>query len=136
MRAGVDMLPTWPQNLAAWNWFFSPSAIPLRAQAEGRFPLYNLDTPIDLKGLQFLAVCKYIEDGAGPWPTSKWEQAQTGNVLASPFRKKGAKGVFDWESNGNNQVFADLFDGKIDVKGALDTAQKNWEESYEGIPAA
>lgn len=136
MRAGVDMLPTWPQNLAAWNWFFSPSAIPLRAQAEGRFPLYNLDTPIDLKGLQFLAVCKYIEDAAGPWPTSKWEQAQTGNVLASPFRKKGAKGVFDWESNGNNQVFADLFDGKIDVKGALDTAQKNWEESYEGIPAA
>ena len=136
MRAGVDMLPTWPQNLAAWNWFFSPSAIPLRAQAEGRFPLYNLDTPIDLKGLQFLAVCKYIEDAAGPWPTSKWEQAQTGNVLASPFRKKGAKGVFDWESNGNNQVFADLFAGKIDVKGALDVAQKNWEESYEGIPAA
>lgn len=136
MRAGVDKLPTWPQNLAAWNWFFSPSAIPLRAQAEGRFPLYNLDTPIDLKGLQFLAVCKYIGDAAGPWPTSKWEQAQTGNVLASPFRKKGAKGVFDWESNGNNQVFADLFAGKIDVKGALDVAQKNWEESYEGIPAA
>ncbi len=107
-----------------------------RAQAEGRFPLYKLDTPIDLKGLQFLAVCKYIEDPAGPWPNTKWEQAQTGNVLASPFRKKGAKGVFDWESNGNNQVFADLFTGKIDVKGALDIAQKNWEESYEGLPAA
>lgn len=136
MRAGVDKLPTWPQNLAAWNWFFGPSAIPMRAQAEGRFPLYNLDTPIDLKGLQFLAVCKYIEDAAGPWPNTKWEQAQTGNVLASPFRKKGAKGVFDWESNGNNQVFADLFAGKIDVKGALDVAQKNWEESYEGLPAA
>ena len=136
MRAGVDKLPTWPQNLVAWNWFFGPEAIPYRAQAEGRFPLYKLDTPIDLKGLQFLAVCKYIEDPAGPWPNTKWEQAQTGNVLASPFRKKGAKGVFDWESNGNNQVFADLFTGKIDVKGALDIAQKNWEESYEGLPAA
>ena len=44
--------------------------------------------------------------------------------------------MFDWESNGNNQVFADLFTGKIDVKGALDVAQKNWEESYEGLPAA
>ncbi len=136
MRAGVEDLPTWPQNLVAWNWFFSPTAIPMRAQAEGRFPLYKLDEPLDLKGKQYLQVCKFIEDASGPWPNSKWEQGLTGNVMASPYRKKGSKGVFDWESNGNNVVFADLFAGKIDVQGALDVAQKNWEESYEGLPAA
>jgi ABC-type glycerol-3-phosphate transport system substrate-binding protein len=136
MRAGVEKLPTWPQNLVAWNWFFSPTAIPLRAQAEGRFPLYTLDTPIDLKGKQYLKVAKFIEDPNGPWPNSKWEQNLTGNVLSSPYRKKGSKGVFDWESNGNNVVFADLFAGKITVQQALDVAQKNWDESFEGLPAA
>jgi len=108
----------------------------MRAQAEGRFPLYKLDEPLDLKGKQYLKVCKFIGDTSGPWPNSQWEQNLTGNVMASPYRLKGSKGVFDWESNGNNVVFADLFAGKIDVQGALDVAQKNWEESYEGLPAA
>jgi ABC-type glycerol-3-phosphate transport system substrate-binding protein len=135
MRAGETKLPYWPQILDAWNWFWSPEAIPMKAQAEGRWPLYNLDEPLDLKGPQYQSVLKYIGDSAGPWPNTKWEQELSGNVQASPFRKKGSKGVFDWESNGNNQVFADLFSGKIDVQGALDIAQKNWEESFEGLPS-
>jgi len=31
-------------------------------------------------------------------------------------------------------VFRDLLTGKIDVQGALDIAQRNWDESYEGLP--
>jgi ABC-type glycerol-3-phosphate transport system substrate-binding protein len=135
MRAGETNLPIWPQILDAWNWFFSPEAVPMRSQAEGRWPLYNLDEPLDLKGPQFQSVLKHVGTSDGLWPEAKWEQEQTGNVVASPYRKKGSKGVWDWESNGNNQVFADLFSGKIDVQGALDIAQKNWEESFEGLPA-
>jgi len=134
MREGEQKLPVWPQIVIAWNWFWSPTAVPMRAQAEGRVPLYKLDEPLDLKGPQFQQVLKYIGDKNGPWPNTKFEQGWTGNVLSSPYRKKGSKGVWDWESNGNNVVFADLFAGKITVQQALDIAQKNWEESYEGLP--
>ncbi len=107
----------------------------MRAQAEGRWPLYKLDQPLDLKGPQYQSVLKYIGDKNGPWPNTVWEQELTGNVQAGPYQKKGSKGVTDWEANGNNQVFVDLFSGKIDVQGALDILQKNWEESFEGLPA-
>jgi hypothetical protein len=134
MREGEQKLPSWPQIVTAWNWFWSPEAVPLKAQAEGRVPLYKLDEPLDLKGPQYQQVLKQIGQADGPWPQVKFEQGWTGMVLSSPYRKKGSKGVFDWESNGNDAVFTDLFSGKITVQQALDVAQKNWEESFEGLP--
>jgi len=106
----------------------------MKAQAEGRWPLYRLDEPLDLKGPQFQKVLKEIGTEGGMWADAKWEQGMTGNLAASPFRKKGSKGVWDWESNGNNQIFADLLQDKISVQDALDMAQANWEASYE-LPA-
>jgi len=135
IRAGVEKLPEWPQVLTAWNWFLSPEAVPMRAQAEGRWPTYKLDEPLELKGPQFQAVLKEIGRPGGKWEHVKWEESLTGNVLAGPYRKKGSKGVWDWEANGNNAVFADLLSGRITVQDALDIAQRNWEESYEGLPA-
>ncbi len=135
IRAGNEKTPHFEQTQIAWNWFWSPEAIPMRAQAEGRWPLYKLDEPLDLKGPQFVKVLKHIGKEGGKWADARFEQEMTGNIAASPFRKKGSKGVWDWESNGNNQVMADVLAGKITVKEALDIAQRNWEESYEGLPA-
>jgi ABC-type glycerol-3-phosphate transport system substrate-binding protein len=134
IRKGVDKKAEWPEILTAWNWFFSPDAIPMRAQAEGRWPLYNLDQSLDLKGPQFQAVLKEIGSPGDKWENVKFEEGLTGTILAGPYRKKGARGIWDWEANGNNEVFADLLSGKITVQGALDIAQRNWEESYEGLP--
>lgn len=134
IRAGVTDLPEWPQISTAWNWFFSPEAIPMRAQAEGRWPLYEMDEPLDLKGPQFQKVLKHINNPDGLWPDAQFEEGLSGLVVAGPYQKKGAKGVWDWQANGNNEVFKDLLTGKIDVQGALDIAQRNWEESYEGLP--
>jgi ABC-type glycerol-3-phosphate transport system substrate-binding protein len=131
MRAGVKDLPVWPQIEAAWNWFWSPGVVPWKAQAEGRWPLYNLDEPLDLQGPQYQAVLKNIGTEGGKWADAQFEQALTGNVLTGPFRKKGSRGVWDWEANGQNEVFADLLQGNITVQDALDIAQRNWEESYE-----
>jgi hypothetical protein len=55
--------------------------------------------------------------------------------MAAPYRVKGSRGVWDWESNGNNAYWADLLTGKITVQDVLDMAQANWEESYAGLPA-
>ena len=134
IRAGNEKTEHWDKTQTAWSWFWSPEAVPMKAQAEGRWPLYTLDTPLDLKGPQYQAVLKEIGTPGGKWADAKWEQGQTGNVMASPYRNKGSRGVWDWESNGNNAVFADLLQGKIDVQGALDIAQSNWEASFT-IPA-
>lgn len=135
MRAGNENTPHWDQTLFAWNWFFSPEAVPLRAQAEGRVPLYKLDEPLDLQGPQYQEVLKEIGTPGGKWEDAQFEQALTGNVLAGPYRKKGSKGVWDWESNGNNEVMAKVLQGEITVQQALDIAQQNWDESFEGLPA-
>jgi ABC-type glycerol-3-phosphate transport system substrate-binding protein len=135
IRTGVDKLPEWEQIRTAWNWFFSPKAIPMRAQAEGRMPLYKMDSPLDLKGPQFQNCLKDIAPG-GKFADIVYEEGLNGLTLAGPHMKKGAQGVWDWQANGNNQVFADLLTGKITVQGALDIAQRNWDESYEGLPEA
>jgi ABC-type glycerol-3-phosphate transport system substrate-binding protein len=131
LRAGVEETPEWEQIQVAWNWFWSPEAIPMKSQAEGRWPLYDLDEPLDLKGPQFQAVLKNIGTEGGKWADAQFEQTPTGNLAASPYRKKGSRGVWDWEANGNNEVFADLLQDKITVQEALDMAQRNWEESFE-----
>ncbi len=77
---------------------------------------------------------KHIGTEGGKWADAQFEQTPTGNLMASPYRVKGSKGVWDWEANGNNEVFADLLSGKITVQDALDIAQRNWDESFEGLP--
>ena len=113
---------------------FSPKIIGYRSQAEGRAPIYKLDEPLDIKGPQYQGLVKHIENPDGNFPQVKWEQSVSGVQASTPYLKKGAIGVWDWATNGNNEVFRDLMTGKIDVKGALDIAQRNWEESYEGLP--
>jgi len=131
MRAGNQDTPHWNETMTAWNWLHSPEAIPMRAQAEGRFPLYKTDEPVDIQGPQYQALLKDIDNPDGAFSQVKWEQSQTGAIAAGPYLKKGAKGVWDWQSNGNNQVMADVLSGKISVQDALDIAQRNWEESYD-----
>ena len=53
-----------------------------------------------------------------------------------PYLKKGAVGVWDWQSSNNLKVMTDVVTKKITVQEALDIAQANWEASYEGIPEA
>ena len=134
IRAGVTELPEWPQILTAWNWFFSPKVVEMRAQAEGRVPLYRLDEPLDLQGPQFKYILKDIGYPNGDFPNIVWEEGLTGLVKSGPYQIKGSKGVWEWETNNNNQVFADLLTDRITVQDALDIAQRNWEESYEGLP--
>jgi ABC-type glycerol-3-phosphate transport system substrate-binding protein len=135
IRAGADQLSYWEQIKTAFFWFFSPEAIPMRAQAEGRLPAYNLDEPFELQGPQYLGVVKDIIGGE-LWPGIVLDESFNGETVAAPYVKKGAKGVFDWQANGHNKVFADVLSGKMTIGQALDWLQANWQESYEGLPAS
>ena len=134
IRAGNEETDYWEQTKTAWNWIHSPEAIVMRAQGEGRSVTYTLDEPLDLKGPQYQGVLKDIENPDGAWPDVVWEQSLTGDVAAGPYIKKGAKGVLDWQSNNNVQYWGDYLEGKMTLQEVLDIFQKNWEESYEGLP--
>jgi ABC-type glycerol-3-phosphate transport system substrate-binding protein len=135
IRAGADKLPYWEQIKTAFFWFFSPEAIPMRAEAEGRIPAYKLDEPLELKGPQIVGVVNDILEGK-LWAGITMDESLNGETAAMPYIKKGATGVWDWQANGNNKVWADFLSGKITLNQALDWLQKNWEESYTGLPAA
>ncbi len=130
IRTGNPDTPHWAQTQVAFNWMFSPEAIPLRASAEGRAVTYQLDDLPDIAGPQFQQVLSEVGTDGGKWADTSFSEDLTGEVLAAPFREKGSIGVFDWEANGNNTVMADLLAGSITVQDALDIAQKNWEASY------
>jgi len=135
IRAGNEKTDYWEQTQVAWNWIHSPEAIEMRAQGEGRSVTYKLDEPLDLQGPQYQGVLKEIGTPDGQWPDVAWEETLTGIVAAGPYITKGAKGAFDWESNNNNQYWADYLSGEMTLQEVLDLIQKNWEESYEGLPA-
>jgi ABC-type glycerol-3-phosphate transport system substrate-binding protein len=134
IRAGNEKTAYWEQTQTAWNWIHSPEAIAIRAQAEGRDVTYKLDEPLDLKGPQFQGVLKEIGTPDGAWPDVVWEESQTGDIVSGPYLKKGAKGAWDWQSNNNSQYWSDYLSGKMTLQEVLDLVQKNWDESYEGLP--
>jgi hypothetical protein len=135
IRTGNENTPHWPQTQTAWNWFWSPEAIPMRAQAEGRAVTYKLDEPLELLSPQYQEVLKEIGTPDGLWPDVVWEETLTGDVVAAPYLIEGAKGALDWQSNNNNQYWTDYLTEKITLQEVLDLLQSNWEESYEGLPA-
>ena len=131
IRAGNEKAERWPQIKTAWNWFFSPEAIPLRAQIDGRTVVYKTDQPLELKSLQFQQVLKEIDKPGGVFENTKWENALTGDVITAPYLKKGAKTPFDWQSNNDNIYWGDYLSGKITLQQTLDIIQKNYEESFD-----
>jgi hypothetical protein len=135
IRAGNENTPHWEQTQLAYNWFFSPEAVPIRAQAEGRSVTYKLDEPLELLSPQYQEVVKDIGTPDGQWPDVVWEETLTGDVVANPYLIEGSKGVLDWASNNNNQYWGDYLTDKITLQEVLDLLQSNWEESYEGLPA-
>ena len=123
--------PVKPEQTPVWELAAHEVEGVLRAEAEGRFPLYELDGVPNIQGPQFQQVLKEIGVPGGKWEDVSYDDSLTGEVAAGPFRKKGSVGVFDWEANGNNVVFADLLSGAITVQEALDINQANWEASYD-----
>ena len=120
--------------LAVWRSLGCRDAgrVDFRCDAEGRMPLYTLDAPFETKGAQWQSIGKEIGVAGGAFgDNTAWDEGLTGLVMASPRKKKGSKGVFDWESNGLNVWFANLYNGTWTVQDCLDEAQKNYDDSYE-----
>ena len=84
LRTGVEDTPEWEQVQVAWNWFWSPETIPMKSQAEGRWPLYDLDEPLDLQGPQFQQVLKEIGTEGGKWADAEFERYIFNNLCRTP----------------------------------------------------
>jgi ABC-type glycerol-3-phosphate transport system substrate-binding protein len=132
---GVQNLPEWPAIKKAFYFYHSPEAVRMRAEMEGRAPAYKLDTPVELKGPQFVGVLKDIATPGGLWEDVRYTTGLWGELAAARFRKGGSPGVWDWESNALVNVWIDLMTNKMSIQECLDWAEANWEKSYEGLPA-
>ncbi len=106
------------------------------AQAEGRVPLYQLDEPLDLQGPQFQQVLKEIGEPGGKWEGAQFEQAQTGNVLAGPYRRRVPRACGTGRPTATTRSWPMSCPAGSPVQEALDIAQQNWDESFEGLPEA
>jgi ABC-type glycerol-3-phosphate transport system substrate-binding protein len=119
------------QVQTAFNWWNSPAAVKMRAEAEGRNVEYKLDETLQLNSPQYLGYTQYIEDKGwevtrGPW----------GPIEASGYQIGGSKGVWDRGGGSMNKPYGDTVSGKLSIQEFLDQAQANWDESFEGLPEA
>ena len=134
IRTGVEELPEWEQVKHAFFWFFSPKVVAMRAEAEGRMVTYKLDEPLEMQGPQWLGVRKDIGNPDGPLPDVNIVNSIEGWKQASVYAVKGSKEVWDYRANGNQPIWAGVMSGEMTVQDALDWAQNNWENDYEGLP--
>lgn len=132
MFAPVQDLPEWEQIKTAFFWWNGPDAVRMRAQAEGRAVLYELEEPLVLRSAQWLGLLQYV--GEDFFSHVKLDTGPWGEQAAAPYRKPGSPGVWDRETGGYNDTFLAAVRGDISVQEAMDVAQANWDESYEGLP--
>src|SRR5581483_7326183 len=134
MCAGNDKRPEWDKTKAAYFWRFSPEGVGLFAEGEGRGVLYKMDRPLNIKGGQYESVVKELAPG-GMFANVKQETGIEGFDLAAPYLIKGGKTAWDWESNNNQKIWQNVMTNKMTTQEALDWLQKNWDESYKGLPS-
>jgi ABC-type glycerol-3-phosphate transport system substrate-binding protein len=122
--------PEWPHILSAWNWFFSPEAVKMRAEIQGSPTVYKLDEPLDLSGGQWDGIVKEFYNEDGLYKDVALESSATGELAATRFRKEGSPGAFA-VGVGLAAKTGELMTGTITVQDMLDWIQNNWEQSYD-----
>ena len=120
--------PYWDQILTAYNWWFSPPVVRMRAEVEGRLPLYDLDEPLELTGPQFVGFLNHV---GTTWENVKMDNGPWAETETIPYRKGGSPGPWDRAGGGLNSAFVDYLQGNVTVQDVLDQSQTNWEASFE-----
>ncbi len=126
---GVQDKPQWDETERAFSWWFSPEVIKMRAEVLGRAPLYDLDEPIDLTGPQWVGFLQHV--GTDFWPHTELDLGPWGEIETLPYRKGGSPGPWDRAGGSYNATYTDAIQGNIPIQEALDTAQANWEASFD-----
>jgi hypothetical protein len=131
MRTGNETKPEWDMVSEFYIWWNSPDQVRMLSEALGFMPGMKLDPPAALVGGQWDAITSQIEVPGGKFENVKWERTVSGDTQMGPRRIGGSPGVFDVESGNIAKNWADLMTGAISVQDYLDTAQKNYEASYQ-----
>ena len=129
--AAARDLPEWPEIEKAFDWYFSPPIVKMRAEVLGLDVVYDLDEPLDLQGPQWLGVVKDIATPGGLWEDAEYTKEMWGDVAVAGKYKPGTPDAFDWVSGAFIQQWEGLMTGKESVQDVLDWVQANFEASYD-----
>jgi len=132
IRAGNEETAYWDSTQDLFAFWFSPDIVKARSELEGRVPLYELDEELELDAPQWNGLLSKV--GKGDWSNVRLDPGPWGEQAAAPYQIGGSPGPWDRGTGGYNDTFIDAIAGKISVQEALDTAQANWDASYEGLP--
>jgi len=119
--------PEWPQILDAYNWWFSPEVVKMRAEVHGTPLLYKLDEPLELQGPQWLGIIKEFEPG-GLYENVVIETSPTGSEAVAKYKKEGAGEFWDWQWN---DVWAKVVQDEMSVDDAVKWFHDQVAQDYD-----
>jgi len=117
--------------LKAFNWWHSPEAVKMRAEATGATPAYDMSSvgEPELTNSQYVQYIKPVNDGV--FGKLEWENGFAGQDLAAGFMKSGAPSVLD--SDDMAEVYGKYFEGKMTLEELMQTIQNRWEAAYPDL---
>ena len=117
--------------IKAFNWWHSPEAIKMRAEALGQTPAYDMSAvgDPDLMSTQYLQYIQPVNDGE--FGDLKWENGFAGQDLAAGFMKSGAPSVID--SDDMAETVGKYFEGEMSLEELMQILQTRWEAAYPDL---
>jgi ABC-type glycerol-3-phosphate transport system substrate-binding protein len=128
MHVGVLDLPEYPEIQKAYNWWFSPPVVKMRAELQGSPVLFDLDEELELEGPQWVGIRKEIDRPGGMFEQVKYDVSEHGQNLIAKYQNEDAIGLLNWAWAG--EVYGPLAEGEITVQDALDWMQKQRDQDY------
>jgi hypothetical protein len=114
--------------IKAFNWWHSPEALKMRAEAVGATPAYDLSSvgAPELTNSQYVQYIKPVNDGV--FGKLQWENGFAGQDLAAGYQKSGTPDVL--ASDDMAEVVGKYFEGKLSIEELMKVIQTRWETAY------
>jgi ABC-type glycerol-3-phosphate transport system substrate-binding protein len=119
--------------IKAFNWWHSPEAVKMRAEALGQAPAYDMSSvgAPELTNSQYLQYIKPVNEGV--FGELTWENGFAGQDLAVPYAKSGLPAVL--ASDDMAEVVGNYFEGNMSLEELMETVQARWDALYPELAA-
>ena len=107
--------PEYDVVMDAWNFWFSPETIKMRAELEGRAVMYDTDEPVVLEGPQWEGVTQEFEAG-GLYENVKIETGLTGDEAMARYKVEDSGNLWEWQWA---ELYSDICTGAKTVDEGL-----------------
>lgn len=118
--------PEFDVVMDAWNFWFSPEIVKLRAELEGRPVMYDTDEPVELEGPQWEGIVQEFEAG-GLYEDVRIETGVSGDEAVARFKTEDSGNFWEWQWA---DLYADVCTGAKTVAEGLAWFHEQVEKDY------